>query len=302
MKARSSTFQCRSPRKLLDIGMSSYVLALAITTAPALDILVLNDGRRVRGKHLYVADDETKIRVVIEGQRGRGEATQDIPSSDIDFIDFDPLENEQEIMAAPAEAQIADLRKLWLDSQRYLPFPRSRAATVALAYAQRLLSDPAADKSLILPVLTRVEKRAWDPGDQAAARVMRLRTWLATGREKEAVVEAERLAEETEDAALLIEAQHIVATVEFEQLKELEEENPKWEEDDDIRPERERLYHAAIDRFLFPYLFHGSQEEVAARGLKAAAEVYAFAGLKDRAAECTEDIQNLYPETAIASQ
>ncbi len=283
--------------------LSLTLLAIATTTAaPALDILVLKDGRRIRGKHLYVADDETKIRVIIQGKSGRGEATQDIPATAIDFIDFDPLENELEIMAAPATARITDLRKLWLASQRYLPFPRSRAAAVALTYAQRLLNDPAADKSLLLPVLTRVEERAWHPEDQAAARVMRLRTWLATDRKKEAIAEAKKLAEQTQDPALLIEAHHIVATVEFEQLKALQKKHPKWEEDDEIRPQRQRLYHATIDRFLYPYLFHGSRENVATRGLKSAAEVYTFAGLKDRATECIEDIKNLYPETPIASQ
>ena len=73
---------------------------------------------------------------------------------------------------------------------------------------------------------------------------------------------------------MLIEARFVLAKVDFKKLKVLVEENPKWQEDDMVRPDMEKLFHSTVDQFLFPYLFHGTEEEAAARGLMNAAVAY----------------------------
>ena len=90
--------------------------------------------------------------------------------------------------------------------------------------------------------------------------------------------------------------------VDFESLKQLQTENPKWEEDDTVRPDRNRLYHRTVDQFLWPYLFHGTREESAARGLIAAAEVYQLGGDDAAARACLEDVIQLYPATRQAAE
>jgi len=74
-------------------------------------------------------------------------------------------------------------------------------------------------------------------------------------------------------------------------------ENPKWEEDDEVRPERNRLYHIVVDQLLWPHLFHATRENEAARGLFGVAGVYRFAGDESLALAACEDLIKLYPET-----
>ena len=82
----------------------------------------------------------------------------------------------------------------------------------------------------------------------------------------------------------------------------LELAHPRWIEDDEVRPEREALFHRAVDRHLFAYLHYGSEEAVAARGLWGAREVFEFAGEGERARECARDVVELYPETEFADK
>jgi len=129
----------------------------------------------------------------------------------------------------------------------------------------------------------------------------RLRAMVATGRAGEAVREAEEIASATEDPAVLIEAKHILAEAAGASLKKLLEDNPRWEEDLNVIPERNRLYHEAVDLFLYPALFEGSQADAAARGLWGAVGIYQLAGESANALECARDITILYTGTKYAA-
>lgn len=129
----------------------------------------------------------------------------------------------------------------------------------------------------------------------------RLRALVATGRAGEAVREAEQIASMTEDPAVLIEAKYILAEAAGTSLKKLLEDNPRWEEDLNVIPERNRLYHEAVDLFLYPSLFEGSQAEAAARGLWGAVGIYQLTGEAANALECARDITILYPGTKYAA-
>ena len=125
---------------------------------------------------------------------------------------------------------------------------------------------------------------------------------IALGDVEAAVQEALAMAEESESAEILMDAKFVLATADFDALKKLVEEKPKWEEDDEVRPERNRMFHETIDKFLFPHLFHGSAEDAAARGLWSAVEVYRWAGEKEEARSRAGDLLALYPGTGYAGR
>jgi len=123
---------------------------------------------------------------------------------------------------------------------------------------------------------------------------------VATGNAAGAVGEAAELAKESEDPEILIEAKFILAEVVQAQLKKLVEDNPRWYEDALIRPEYHRLANEALDLYLYPYLFYGSETDAAARGLWGAITIYEFVGDRHNALESARDITALYKETRYA--
>jgi hypothetical protein len=124
---------------------------------------------------------------------------------------------------------------------------------------------------------------------------------LRLGRAAEAMAEAMELERTSEDPAVLIEAKFVLAEASLQDFKKLLKNNPRWQEDEFVRPEHDRLYHATLDLLLFPYLFHGTEEAQAARGLSRAIEMLTLSGEIPEAIELAQDLVFLYPETAPAA-
>ena len=133
---------------------------------------------------------------------------------------------------------------------------------------------------------------------QAGFDIGRQIVMLAMGDLDTAVGEAELLASRTEDPDLLLEVKYLLADADFERLKTLQEEHPKWIEDDEVRPERNEIYHRIIDQYLWPHLFHATRTNAAARGLLGAGRVYEFAGETELARSAYKDLEALYPESS----
>jgi hypothetical protein len=265
------------------------------------DVLFLRNGTTRQGTLLGVEGDLFRLRVqVLPGQPS---ATIGIPRSEVVRIEFASDEERERFLREATVADILTAARYWGAGERFLDLPRSPAARVGLRYAGLLLdSGNPATQERALDLFRQIETQAWSPEDRAAARRGRLRALIATGRAAEAVAEAEELAETAEDPAVLIEAKYILASAAAEDLRLLLEANPRWEEDVFVRPERHRLYHAALDLFLFPYLFFGSEIEPASRGLWAAIEIYQQAGEFIPAMEAARDLLVLYPGTPAAER
>ncbi len=101
---------------------------------------------------------------------------------------------------------------------------------------------------------------------------------VASGMVQEAVVEAKEIERIAEDPVVLIEAKFILAKAAEKALRKLVDDNPRWEEDAFVLPEHNRLYEEALELYLYPTLFFGSEIDVAARGLWGSVEVSRFAG------------------------
>ncbi len=229
-------------------------------------------------------------------------ATVTIPRVNVVHIEFGPDEDRDKKLKEATPAQLTEIEALWKQFEPWLPIAKSPAGDIGVVYGDLLLrsGDPAnAQKALAL--FARIEKESWDETDTVLAKQGRLRAMVATGSAKEAVVEATALAKISEDPTVLIEANYILAEAADKDLRKLLEENPRWEEDIYVIPERHRLYNEALDLYLNPYLFFGSEIEPAARGLWGAAGIYQFTGETAHAAEVSRDLVTIYPGTTYAA-
>jgi hypothetical protein len=229
-------------------------------------------------------------------------ASVSIPRTDVAQIEFATDPALEALLKELPVAKVPDLEARWTKLLPWLSLPRSPAGRAGNALGDGLLrtEDPA-QAAKALELFTLIEAGAWDEPDRMLARQGRLRAMVATGRAKEAVAEAVELAAVTENPAVLIEAKYILAEADAAALRTLVAENPRWEEDVFVKPERERLYHAALDLYLYPCLFYGSEAGPAARGLWGALRLYESAGDPAAALECARDIVALYPGTKHAT-
>jgi len=226
-----------------------------------------------------------------------------IPRTHIIRIEFAPDEAQDKTLKDAAPDQRAQIEALWKQFEPWLSVAKSPAGNIGLVYGDLLLRTGDADnaqKALIL--FTKIEKETWNPDDIALAKPGRLRAMVATGNARDAMQEALALAKISADPEVLIEAKFILAEVADKGLRKLVENNPRWEEDILIMPERHRLYNEALDLYLFPSLFFGSEAEPAARGLWGAVGIYQFANAMPDAVACARDLTAFYPGTRFAKQ
>ena len=286
-----------------------FVLAVAgvalAQTSEVSDTVFMNDASGTRRVGRIVGVDATTFKLEVPlavGNLPGAKATVAVPRAQVSRIEFAPNENRDRLLASPGVASMSALNVEWLRWQAFLGVAKSPAGAIANAYATALLAanDPkrAADA---LAVFNRVEKEAWSEKDQQVAKQGRLRAMVATGQAEQAVAEAEELAKISEDPTVLIEAKFILAEAAAASLRKLVEENPRWQEDPRVRPEHDRLYNDALDLYLHPYLFLGSEIDAASRGLWGAVRIYRFGGDDRDAIESARDLVQLYPTTHYAT-
>lgn len=124
----------------------------------------------------------------------------------------------------------------------------------------------------------------------------------ATGKAAKAIEEAKALAAETEDPEILIEANHLMAQAAEKSLRVFLKENPRWEIDPTVIEERHQLHRRALELYLYPSLFFGTNNEKAARGLWGAVGIYRASDEEQLAIETSRDILAFYPATPEAEQ
>lgn len=285
------------------VGLIIVLLALAVPFrghgADAVDVIFLTDAAGTQRAGRVVGFDGTHFKLEVPLAAGSMDrATVSVPRAQVDRIEFAPAAVRERLIADPT-ASAGALAAEWRRWQAYLSIANSPAGAVGNAFAAALMKDPARAGEA-LEIYTRVEAEAWNETDRLAAGRGRLRAMVATGNAAAAVDEAQRLAEDSEDPSVLIEAKFILGEAAFSGLRKLVEENPRWMEDIFVRPEYERLYNEALDLYLYPALFFGAEVDAASRGLWGAVNVYAFVGDTANAAETAEDIVMLYPDTEFA--
>jgi hypothetical protein len=284
--------------------MKAALLAvlLMVPFAHAQDVIFLRNGDRRAGR-VTAEGDIIRLKVPLPTPPGAPPAfaSVSVPKSQVTQIEFGENPTREEFLATATPAQIPQAAALWESERTWLDFPKSPSARIGRAYADLLVRAggvPNAESAF--GIFSLIEAKAWSDADRAAARRGRLRAMVAGGRAADAVDEAAKLAAETDDPEVLVEAKFILAESAAASLKRLLDDNPRWQEDPEVIPERARLCNEALDLYLYPALFGGSSA-AAARGLWGAAGVYQLVGDPQNALECARDITALHPRSEFAA-
>jgi len=258
--------------------LATTLLLATAALATAQDVLILQSGERRSGEIISADDTTIRLRVSLGGDDaapGAATATVGIPRANVESIEFkaDPERDARLRNATPATLFQVEID--WKRQEPWLSFPRSPAGAIGCRLADLLLQtkDPA-KAATAYDLFTRIEEKSWSDQDKALAKQGRLRAMVATGRAAEAIEQAKQLAEETEDPEILIEANYIMAQAEEKDLRIYLEENPRWEMDPNVIEQRHALYNRALELYLYPALFHGSDSIRAARGLWGATSIH----------------------------
>jgi tetratricopeptide (TPR) repeat protein len=226
-----------------------------------------------------------------------------VPISHIERVEFSSDEARNLKIRRATLANITEIEALWCEALLWLAIPKSPAGEIGLSYADLLLRAGDFDSARkALEIFKIIEKASWSQDAMTRAKHGRLRAMIATGAAQEAIVEAKEIVRTVEDPAILIEAKFILAQAARKALDKFVADNPRWKEDPFATPERNRLYDEALELYLYPALFFGSDIDAAARGLWGAVEVYKSAGDLEQALETSRDLVSIYPETVYAKQ
>ena len=289
------------------VGGWMFLAAAGAQTPAPLDTIFLLRGEKVAGRVIALEPAGLRVQRPLPPPPGAPApaapvfATVMIARADVDRIEFAPDEVRDRKLKEATPEQLAEIEAIWLKARPWLSFPRSPAGRIGLTYADLLLrtTNPA-NAQKALAVSKEIEAQTWDQDNTLLAKQTRLRAMVATGNAADAIKEAVALEKISEDPEILIEAKYILADAADKSLRKLVEENPRWEEDLFVIPERNRLYNEALDHYLYPYLFFGSQVEPSARGLWGAIELYRFVGDQTQAREASQDLVTIYPDTSYA--
>jgi hypothetical protein len=273
------------------------------------DTIFLRKGDRLVGKLTGIDEQSIRLRRLLPPLPGAVAdaapifASITVLRSHVDRVEFSSDEAQERMLRDATGANLSEIDALWREARVWLSIPKSSAGEIGLAYGDLLLrSGDLASARMALDLFRTIETGTWSHPKAVRARQGRLRAMVAAGILQEAVVEAKEIERVAEDPAVLIEAKFILAKAAEKALRKLVEDNPRWEEDAFVLPKRSRLYEEALELYLFPALFFGSEIDVATRGLWGAVEVCRFAGDLKQALDASLDLVEIYPGTSYARQ
>lgn len=233
------------------------------------------------------------------------QARRELKWSDLKVAEFSMEPEFHRLIAADAPARdTAQIATRWSALAAMVDRPNHPAGELALAWARRALNAPDAPaRHRALDACRAVAARDWNPSRRAQARWHIIQLRAALGQPNEALHEARAFVTEMDiDPEALMPALVFVARGDFAALRQLEEDNPRWIDDDLVRPDRMALFHRTIDTALKPALFAGGLEGPASDGLSLVIDILEFAGNRDTAADTARDLITLYPDSRPATR
>lgn len=275
-------------------------------TRPELDQITWKDparGAPLAVRILGASGDS----ITVEKTLATGLTLRTIPLSDLAGISFKLTTAELLLHREAKISSIPSLRVLWSSRRATLRLTGSNAAVTGLVLARslRLSGEPEAldEAGKIL-----VQIRNQDPSkinvEHATAEDLTLRFILS--QKSGNLTESDRLAweitEGPENVDGMLLATAFLGERHFSDLKSTEREHPRWMDEDDILPLRQRLYHLTLDFFLYPSLFHGTSQAEASLGLQRAAQVHQYTGANALMKSTLDDLAALYPESTATHE
>lgn len=279
----------------------SLLLPFPASQAVAQDTVILKNGRKAECQVLDFTADTVKISW--KPAPGATAEFRAVPLAEVDFVEFAPLPGEAEARAQAAkEGRSEPLLPFWAKRVSWLSRPRCDAGELGLTYAELLSRKSTTDRlERALKVYEQIEAGDWSPERRSRAQAGRLRIMLRQGRTAEVRPLAETLLAKNGDPRVLIDLRHVLAETAAASLAQLEKDHPRWRDEDDLIPQHGRLLSEAFDGYLFPHLFYGTEEDLAARGLWAASQLAQSQGDAAQASGWALDLTKLYPNTPEAA-
>ena len=273
-----------------------------VSAACAQDVIQYSDGSARTNR--IAAVEGQMLRIVIPSPvPGQPAGSTLIPRAGISKIVFGPDPVLDAVAASAAPGSLASARSRWQNLQSLLGTPESRAGEAGCLYGEILLQlDDPARHDEALEVFKAVEAATWNAEHRQRATRGRLNALIKKGQLEEASQEAEQIERSADDPDLVADTRLLLAGARREALKLLLSENPRWNEDPPVRAERQRLIHEGVEFALYPFLFHGTKRDKAARGLWIAHEIYRLAGQEEDARAVASDLTEIYSETPEAAQ
>lgn len=282
------------------------VMRVHLARRPELDVMTWKDPVRGKAVQVRVLDVNEKF-VRVQKTAAAGMLERNIPLSDLAGLTFVLTPLEERMIREPSAEAVAGLRVMWTARKAALGMQGAQVGEVGLALAKGLRDSrvPAAfdEAGVLLDDLLRKEvEELRKQAVREELQTLAMTRALVVGPPEETDRVAWKVTEAGEPAEAMLMATAWLADRHFADLKRVEEDHPRWEEDDEIRPLRMRLYHLSLDFALYPGLFHGGMREEAANGLKKAWQVHRYTGNTQLALHVLEDLATLYPDSQAAKE
>ena len=285
---------------ILLLATSADLVAQQLSNA-AEHVLTLGTGATVKCKILSTT--ETVVKIQYQLNAGQAPQSRDVPWAEILHIDF-TLDDDFHQLLATNNLQRDSIKMLarWQRDQGLLGRPKHPIGDLGLAFARQAITHP--DELLkrkALDLCSEIQFNDWSTTRRDHARWLRIRLLDSLKQHADAATEADFFCKDDQaDPLLLMNAHLYLAENKHQALRELERENPLWEEDDLVRPERESLFHESLDHYLRPSLFFGTLEDTATRGLWGAVQLLTMDQDIPAAGDRARDIIQLYPSSKLA--
>ncbi len=242
------------------------------------------------------------IRALAEGlEVQRGAVKRVLAYDQIGSVKFGLTMGERQLIAEAKPEGLPALKVFWEARRLSIPIQGSNAGDFGLALARSLRKTEAHDEALT--IVKEIAEKDSDPQRRARAKaesdtlafIQVMKSEKPEEVEKRAWAVTEAADESNPDLMLLVTG--FLMKKEFAALKDIETENPRWMEDDEVKPQRDRHYHLSLDLALYPSLFHPLAEAESADGLWQAAQVYLHTRETARVVHVLEDLLALYSDS-----
>lgn len=301
--------------RVIPLGLMLSLSASAAPTAEQWQLLVKGRPEADEIQWKDPARGALKVRIVqatgrnltVEKTLPAGVTSREIPLSELARISFALTPREASLHREPTAASVPALRVYWETRRSTVEVPGSNAPQTGLALAKALrVSGETRDLDeadrVLDDILAHDNQKPRIELARAEQMTVEFTRLLKSGKIEEADRCAWKITEAPDNPDGMLLATAFLAERHFSQLKEIEKDNPRWMDDEEVRPVRSRTYQLALDFSLYPSLFLGSRAEEAANGLGRAARIYQFTGETSRMKGALEDLAALYPESGAAKE
>ncbi len=306
MMLTSALIQPVAAQAVPEVVPTAEQMRVYLTKRPEQDAIHWKDPARGGALQVRILEVNDKG-VLLHKTLASGLVSRTVPHSELAGVSFQFAPVEQRLVRNPVAAAAPALRVLWKARSATLGMESSNVGDIgiALAKALRMSSDPAAIEeaaSVLDLILGKESAEHRKSAVKVELRTLEMARALVVGPPEETDKMAWKVTESDDNPEAMLMATAWLADRHFADLKKLEEEHPRWEDDDEVKPLRARLYNLSLDFALYPSLFHGSCADEASIGLKKAWGVHQYTQSPQLALHVLEDLAALYPDTQAARE